>query len=61
MRLRHGCLLFQHVKRIDAIGGWTTEGVGHQYGKGHSLTVMYGWMEKLTSKVQEPGSVETVT
>ena len=32
---------------IDAIGGWTTEGIGHQYGKGHSLTVMHGWMEKL--------------
>ena len=28
---------------IDAIGGWTTEGVGHQYGKGHSLTVMNEW------------------
>jgi len=32
---------------IDAIGGWTTEGVGHQYGKGHSLQVMHGWMKKL--------------
>ena len=32
---------------IDAIGGWTTEGVGHQYGKGHSLTVMHGWMERI--------------
>ena len=32
---------------IDAIGGWTTEGVGHQYGKGHSLQVMNGWMKKL--------------
>jgi integrase len=32
---------------IDAIGGWTTEGVGHQYGKGHSLQVMHGWMRKL--------------
>ena len=39
---------------IDAIGGWTTEGVGHQYGKGHSLNVMHGWMGKLTTKVQEP-------
>ena len=26
---------------IDAIGGWTTEGVGHQYGKGHSLSTKY--------------------
>jgi len=39
---------------IDAIGGWTTEGVGHQYGQGHSLTVMHGWMERLTTKVKEP-------
>jgi integrase len=32
---------------IDTIGGWTTEGIGHQYGKGHSLQVMHGWMKKL--------------
>jgi integrase len=32
---------------IDAIGGWTTKGVGHQYGKGHSLQVIHGWMKKL--------------
>ena len=32
---------------IDAIGGWTTEGVGHQYGKGYSLQVMHRWMKKL--------------
>ena len=46
---------------IDAIGGWVTEGIGHQYGQGHSLTVTHGWMKKLTTKVQEPESVETVT
>ena len=34
---------------IDAIGGWTTEGIGHQYGKGHSLTVIHGWMGKLAA------------
>ena len=33
---------------VDAIGGWTTEGVGHQYGKGHSLSVKARWMHKLT-------------
>ena len=27
---------------IDAIGGWTTKGIGHQYGKGHSITIMHG-------------------
>ena len=32
---------------IDQIGGWQTAGVGHQYGQGHSLNVMHGWMEKL--------------
>jgi len=32
---------------IDAIGGWSTEGVGHQYGKGHDLKVTYSWMKKL--------------
>ena len=33
---------------IDAIGGWTTEGFGHQYGKGHDLGVKARWMHKLT-------------
>jgi len=32
---------------IDAIGGWTTEGIGHQYGEGHDLKVTYSWMKKL--------------
>ena len=30
---------------IDAIGGWTTEGIGHQYGGGRSLTVLHGWIK----------------
>ena len=38
---------------IDQIGGWQTTGVGQGYGQGHSLTVMHGWMKKLTTKVQE--------
>jgi len=38
---------------IDQIGGWQTAGVGQGYGKGHSLTVMHGWMKKLTTKAQE--------
>jgi integrase len=60
-RVPDGCVIhsFRHSLRdrlravecpadiIDAIGGWTTEGVGHQYGKGHSLQVMNGWMKKL--------------
>ena len=32
---------------IDAIGGWTTEGVGHQYGKGHNVEVIYKWLRKM--------------
>ena len=33
---------------IDAIGGWTTDGVGHQYGQGHRLAVTHGWMKIIT-------------
>ena len=29
---------------IDQIGGWTTEGVGHGYGRGYTLEVMAKWM-----------------
>jgi integrase len=60
-RVPDGCVIhsFQHSLRdrlraiecpadiIDAIGAWTTEGIGHQYGQGRSLTVMHGWMERL--------------
>ena len=60
-RVSDGCVIhsFRHSLRdrlravecpadiIDAIGGWTTEGVGHQYGQGYSLPVTQGWMEKL--------------
>ncbi|HBP72045.1 MAG TPA: integrase, partial [Alphaproteobacteria bacterium] len=35
---------------IDAIGGWTTEGIGHQYGKGHSLELKFRWSEKMVSE-----------
>ena len=33
---------------IDVIGGWTTDGVGHQYGQGHRLAVTHGWMKIIT-------------
>jgi len=60
-RVPDGCVIhsFRHSLRdrlravecpadiIDSIGGWTTEGVGHQYGKGHSLSVKARWMNKL--------------
>ncbi|MDA8648726.1 tyrosine-type recombinase/integrase [Alphaproteobacteria bacterium] len=29
---------------IDQIGGWTTESVGHGYGRGYTLEVMAKWM-----------------
>ena len=32
---------------IDAIGGWTTAGVGHRYGSGYDLAVKYRWMKML--------------
>ncbi|MFW2467776.1 MAG: DUF6538 domain-containing protein [Candidatus Puniceispirillaceae bacterium] len=32
---------------IDAIGGWSTDGVGQSYGKGYDLTVLGRWMEKI--------------
>ena len=67
-RVPDGCVIhsFRHSLRdrlraiecpadiIDAIGSWTAEGIGHQYGQGPSLTVMHGWMKKLTTRVQEP-------
>ena len=34
---------------IDQIGGWQTAGIGQGYGKGHSLSVMHRWMERLES------------
>jgi integrase len=60
-RLPEGCVIhsFRHSLRdrlravecpsdiIDAIGGWTTAGVGHKYGKGHDLSVKQRWMDML--------------
>ena len=62
-RAPQGCVIhsFRHSLRdrlrevecpadvIDAIGGWATEGVGHQYGKGHSLNVTHWWMKSLSA------------
>ena len=60
-RLPEGCVIhsFRHSLRdrlravecpcdiVDAIGGWTTEGIGQRYGKGYNLNVKAKWMEKL--------------
>ncbi len=32
---------------IDAIGGWTTTGIGHAYGNGYSVGVLAKWMKKI--------------
>ena len=31
----------------DAIGGWTTSGIGNAYGAGHSLETKAGWLQKI--------------
>ena len=32
---------------IDAIGGWTTTGIGHTYGKGYTVDILAKWMRKI--------------
>ena len=32
---------------IDQIGGWTTTGIGHAYGKGYSVEILAKWMERI--------------
>ena len=60
-RVPEGCVIhsFRHSMRdrlravecpsdiIDAIGGWTTTGVGQRYGLGQPLDVKAKWMDKL--------------
>ncbi|MED7679536.1 tyrosine-type recombinase/integrase [Rhodobacteraceae bacterium IMCC15231] len=36
-----------HSDIIDAIGGWTTEGVGQAYGTDHALQIKSKWMDKI--------------
>ena len=31
----------------DAIGGWTTKGIGHAYGKGYTVDILAKWMRKI--------------
>ena len=35
---------------IDAIGGWTTTGVGQRYGTGQPLKVKAKWMDRLVDQ-----------
>ena len=37
---------------VDALGGWTTQGVGHSYGTGYTLEVKAKWMQKIVLKCQ---------
>ena len=60
-RIPDGCVIhsFRHSLRdrlravecpsdiIDAIGGWTTAGIGHKYGSGYDLAVKHRWMKML--------------
>jgi len=60
-RISDGCVIhsFRHSLRdrlravecpsdiIDAIGGWTTAGIGHRYGSGYDLLVKHRWMKML--------------
>ena len=32
---------------IDQIGGWTTTGIGHAYGKGYSVEILAKCMQKI--------------
>ena len=76
-RLPEGCVIhsFRHSLRdrlravecptdiIDAIGGWTTAGIGNQYGLGHKLETKLKWMKALepSCKVQQPKLVNSET
>jgi integrase len=33
----------------DAIGGWSTSGIGHSYGAGYDLNVKQKWLKQITS------------
>jgi integrase len=66
-RVPNGCVIhsFRHSLRdrlravecpadiIDAIGGWTTEGVGHQYGAGYDLGVKHRWISLICKNTIE--------
>jgi integrase len=60
-RVPEGCVIhsFRHSLRdrlravecpsdiFDAIGGWTTNGVGHRYGNGYNLDLLAKWMKRI--------------
>ena len=32
---------------IEQIGGWSTKGIGHAYGKGYSVEILAKWMQRI--------------
>jgi len=66
-RVPNGCVIhsFRHSLRdrlravecpadiIDAIGGWTTKGIGHKYGTGYDLGVKHRWMSRICKNTIE--------
>ena len=60
-RVPEGCVVhsFRHALRdrlrsvecpsdiSDAIGGWSTSGIGHSYGDGYDLAVKQKWLQKI--------------
>ena len=60
-RVPKGCVVhsFRHALRdrlravecpsdiSDAIGGWSTSGIGHSYGEGYDLAVKQKWLQKI--------------
>ena len=38
---------------IDAIGGWTTTGIGHVYGNGYTVEVLAKWMKKIEAQQEQ--------
>ena len=42
-----GCCGMIVAMPSHAIGGWTTTGIGHAYGKGYSVEILAKWMQKI--------------
>ena len=42
---------------IDQIGGWSTPGVGSNYGKGYTLEVLHRWL----ARIQETEAVSAIS
>ena len=48
------CLVECPSDIVDAIGSWTTSGIGQKYGAGYDLNVKYKWMKRI--EVQGSGT-----